>query len=458
MPLLDVLRQAEPGTEGKGAADAGFTLDADLALHHLHQTFANGEPQTGTAIFACGGGIGLGKGLEQACALLLGESDAGILDAETELHTRRLPLYEFAPHDHLALLGKFNGIVAQVGENLSQSSRIPHQMIGHIVAGGVDQLQPLLLALGADQHRKVGQHLIQLEGNRLHGELACLDLGKIENVVDDAEQRLGRCLNFCQIIVLLFIEIGLQGQIAHANHSIHGRADFVTHVGQKIGFVLIGALQLLGFFTNLPATLLQNAVFLFDLPVLLLHILGARCQFGGRLLQLVLLTLQLLGLLLGLIKQYLGALAGLGRVDGDGNRRTGLLQKGLFLGTEGKKGTQLQHPLDDIVMQQGRGQNKAGRPSAKARFNLDVVVWDLGKLNHFPFQGHLPHQSCAEGNLLVVALAPVKGIAGRPLQFITFRDQIDDPHPGVQIMGHKVDHLPGQHFNLQFSAHPLVEP
>jgi hypothetical protein len=55
-----------------------------------------------------------------------------------------------------------------------------------------------------------------------------------------------RAVHFLDVIALLLVQIGLQRQVAHANDGVHGRADFMAHVGQKV------ALGLGGFF-SIPA-------------------------------------------------------------------------------------------------------------------------------------------------------------------------------------------------------------
>ena len=60
-----------------------------------------------------------------------------------------------------------------------------------------------------------------------------LNLGKIQNFVDDLQQVIGRVTRQSQILFLQLGRCGVQGQLGHAHNAIHGRADFVAHVGQK---------------------------------------------------------------------------------------------------------------------------------------------------------------------------------------------------------------------------------
>ena len=80
-------------------------------------------------------------------------------------------------------------------------------------------------------------------------ELAGLDLGEIENVVDDAEQRLGgRLAPVSRYSRCSAVEFGVQHQLGHADDAVHRRADFVAHVGQEFA---LGPVGLLGRFLGL---------------------------------------------------------------------------------------------------------------------------------------------------------------------------------------------------------------
>ena len=55
--------------------------------------FGDGQTQTGAAVLAGGGSVGLLKGLEEATHLLFGEADAGVTDREVnQLAVFDLPL------------------------------------------------------------------------------------------------------------------------------------------------------------------------------------------------------------------------------------------------------------------------------------------------------------------------------------------------------------------------------
>ena len=112
------------------------------------------------------------------------------------LHARR--------DNYLAALGKLHGVVAEVDQDLSQAQRIAP---GMYIDGRVDienQLQPLGRRLLHDQIANVLQNLLEIEIDGFDGELAGLDFGEIQDVVDDAEQQFRGMANGLRILALLF--------------------------------------------------------------------------------------------------------------------------------------------------------------------------------------------------------------------------------------------------------------
>ncbi len=92
---------------------------------------------------------------------------------------------------------------------------------------------------------QIGKHarqrvelLAQVEIDLLQRQLAGLHLGQIEDVVDKEQQGIGGGFYLAEIIPLLLIQAGLQCQGAEADNGVHGGADLMAHVGQKIALGL----------------------------------------------------------------------------------------------------------------------------------------------------------------------------------------------------------------------------
>src|ERR1044071_3441505 len=103
-----------------------------MAAHPLDQLLRNSGPTSGPAIFSRGRGVGLLEGAEQARDLRLGHTNTGVAHLE---------LYELAvgvvlEHAHrggdLTMLGEFDGVVAEVDQDLTEPQRVAAEMGGNV--------------------------------------------------------------------------------------------------------------------------------------------------------------------------------------------------------------------------------------------------------------------------------------------------------------------------------------
>src|SRR5205807_5178277 len=111
------------------------------------------------------------------------------------------------PENYLPALGNRHGAVAEVNQDLSESQRIA---LGVYIDRRVDienQLQPLARRLLRDQIADVFQNLLEIEIDGFDSELAGLDFGEIQNVVDDAEQVLAGLVNLAHVASLPRVQL-----------------------------------------------------------------------------------------------------------------------------------------------------------------------------------------------------------------------------------------------------------
>jgi len=87
---------------------------------------------------------------------------------------------------------------------------------------------------------EVVQQARQVEVQRLQVELLRLDLGEIEDVVDQAEQRFAAGAHDLGILALLIVQLRIQQEPGHADDPVHGR------VGQELALGGIGQFRLGG--------------------------------------------------------------------------------------------------------------------------------------------------------------------------------------------------------------------
>ncbi|MDA0191781.1 MAG: hypothetical protein OSW77_16125, partial [Proteobacteria bacterium] len=81
---------------------------------------------------------------------------------------------------------------------------------------------------------KVAQQLVETERRIVQLQLAGLDLGEIQDVVEDAQQRAGRPPRFLHVVALARVQPGEFQQLQESQHGIHRRADLVAHVGHEL--------------------------------------------------------------------------------------------------------------------------------------------------------------------------------------------------------------------------------
>ena len=84
----------------------------------------------------------------------------------------------------LPSLGKLDRIVGQIEQHLTQPQRIADQPGRYILTDRKPQPQSLVPGLQADHTRQVVENPVDFKVNRLDVELAGLDLGKIQDVVE----------------------------------------------------------------------------------------------------------------------------------------------------------------------------------------------------------------------------------------------------------------------------------
>jgi hypothetical protein len=83
----------------------------------------------------------------------------------------------------------------------------------------------------------------QREGHRLQLDAPRLDLGEVEDVVDDRQERPGLAADHLEALGLRRRQRAVERQLGHADDAVHRRADLVAHVGEEFA---LGAGRRLG--------------------------------------------------------------------------------------------------------------------------------------------------------------------------------------------------------------------
>jgi hypothetical protein len=87
----------------------------------------------------------------------------------------------------------------------------------------------------AEQLNRILHTGIECEGFRLQGQLARLDLGEVEDLIDQRQQCFRRLVDRLQIGQLLRRQLSINEQAGHPHDAVHGRTDLVAHGGQEPG-------------------------------------------------------------------------------------------------------------------------------------------------------------------------------------------------------------------------------
>ncbi|HYY16939.1 MAG TPA: hypothetical protein VE965_09910, partial [Gammaproteobacteria bacterium] len=87
------------------------------------------------------------------------------------------------------MFGELNCVANQVGEDLAQATGVAPQGHRHIIMDVAEEFQPFGLGALGKQFMDILNDLAQIEIDAFELQLAGLDLGEIQDVVDDGKQR-----------------------------------------------------------------------------------------------------------------------------------------------------------------------------------------------------------------------------------------------------------------------------
>ena len=173
---------------------------------------------------------------------------------------------------NLPVRSEFKGIGKKVLENLQQPLGVGGHAAGKIGVhrNGEAQIPRLghMLEVSLDRIADaVKRHLFRLDG---HGSR--LDLGQIENIIDEVEQVGSRAMNGLRPFNLFWrqIMLGIVAELLAQNEdTVQRRAELVRHVGEELRLVFRGECKFSRLFLQRPASLFDFLVLTFDFRILL---------------------------------------------------------------------------------------------------------------------------------------------------------------------------------------------
>src|SRR3712207_2343176 len=153
------------------------------------------------------------------------QAEDGIRDiGVTGVQTCALPI-SGEPEDDLALGGELDRVAHEVGDDLAEPAAVAEHL-PRPVAGDVDeQVQPGTAGRGRQQLGDVVDDADQVERRGLQVQLAGLDLGEVEDVVDEGQQAVPAAGDGLEVAALLVGEVGREQQVGQAEDGVERRPE-----------------------------------------------------------------------------------------------------------------------------------------------------------------------------------------------------------------------------------------
>ncbi|MNS27817.1 hypothetical protein D3C72_597770 [compost metagenome] len=471
--------------QGKHTALPRFAGHADGTAEQRGQIAGDRQAQPGTAVAPIGGAIGLTEGFENAVVLIRLDADPRIADAERDAVIRR----RSDGQADTAAFSELHGVGQQVLEHLLQALAVGEQHQRRAVQQVHLEIQVLVHGQRLEQAPQAIDQACHTGVLRTDFQLAGLDFGDVQNVVDQVEQVIAGGVDRLGELHLLGREVFFRvfrQQLGQDQRTVERRAQLVGHVGEEFGLVLARTLQFQRALFELDlrliefgvlqvhgvALLSQHLCLLGELFVglLQLHLLGFQVRLGllehPRLffellvggLELFLLHLQLFIELLGFGQHFLQALAiacGLdGRADVAGNQ----FQQRDIAVIQRTQETQLDHTIDPVVVAGRYHQHTARQTVTEAGADLEIIPRYLVQANQPRLLRHLTDNAFIAVNLLLALfLFAGKTVAGDASETAVVFPNIDRRHGGTEVLRAKLQDVATQQVQAQLSQHLLSE-
>ena len=143
---------------------------------------------------------------------------------------------------------ELDGVTQHVDEDLAQFIDIAHDVSRDVADQLHDERQSFPVRPDAEHHLQVVEQGGEIECGEIQGGAACLDLGHLEDVINQGEQVFAAPVDDPQVLVLPDVEVLVaQHELGETEDGIHGGADLVRHVRQEGALGAVGGLgRLLG--------------------------------------------------------------------------------------------------------------------------------------------------------------------------------------------------------------------
>ena len=236
----------------KLGALAGLALHRKFAAHQRDQQLGDGQAEADAVVLAQR--VAAFERLEDALQLRLGDADAAVADLEGG---RLAGIADTQADD--ALLGVAHGIAEQVDQYLADAFLVAAYHRRHPPLQLEVKAQALLFGLRAEHPLQLLEELREGDFAGLQIELADLDLGHVEQAVDQRQQVRAAAQNGRQGVLLLRRGGGIALQnLGVAEHAVERRAQLVGQAGDVATLGRVGGFGgFLGFLQLLVGALVR---------------------------------------------------------------------------------------------------------------------------------------------------------------------------------------------------------
>ena len=143
---------------------------------------------------------------------------------------------------HFAALGELDGIAGQIEQDLLQAHAVAHHRIRRLIRHTAGERQSFLAGPHGKDVRDLIQHSPQAERGGFQFQFARLDLGRVQQVVQERQEQVGRPPGGLQAVLDGRVDRLPQRHVDHAQDGVHGRAQFVAHIRQEPALGDVGRL------------------------------------------------------------------------------------------------------------------------------------------------------------------------------------------------------------------------
>ena len=183
------------------------------------------------------------------------------------------------------MVGKLDGVGKQVVEDLGDSFGVALDFLRGLGVDPFKQLQPLQGRIRGAQGDAFLHQLLEPDRLDFNLDVLFLHLGKVQDVIDDAQKVAPRNQDAFGEVPLFFGLVGGKQQFGHAQDAVEGGTDLVAHGGDKGGFGIGGGFGGLFFLEQLGVFLRQGRLGLVEVDVdhfVLLGLVGGQGQLVGQ--------------------------------------------------------------------------------------------------------------------------------------------------------------------------------